>query len=275
MSEEQNEHSRRTRRITRSQRNRPVLVTNNDTGVALDTKQADEATVTEPATDAVNIDEVPATPDTGPRRRLRFFSTIGESADDGEKKEVDVTQARLARAMRSKTGKSATAKVEVPSKEAGKDAGTEEKKSARPASRTPQRPTSPFKTRWIIGMAIYLLAANFLGAYEIQFMRAMHADTVLTSFNLFSGKVIISSSTLVFLATLVITLVLLARLDLIPRSLTGTGPQPAKKASGEKTSQSSEPAPRYIQPPVRQGVKGSDDELYQAYRANQRREKKK
>lgn len=269
MSQEQNEQPRRTRRITRAQRNRPVLVTNNDTGVALDTKQSDETTATEPNTDNVNIEEVQSSSETGPRRRLGFFSTVGKSTEDTEKKEVDVTQARLARAMRGKTSKSPAAKVEVSQKEAS----TEEKKPTRPASQTPQRPTSTFKTRYIIGMAAYLLAANFLGAYEIQFMRNIHADTVLTSFNLFGGKVIISSSTLVFLATLIIILVLLARFDLIPRSLTGAGTQPSKTTQN-KASQSSEPAPRYTPPPVRQGVKGSDDDLYQAYRAN-RRDKKK
>jgi hypothetical protein len=271
MSQEQNEQPRRTRRITRSQRNRPVLVTNNDTGVALDTKQSDETTASDPNTDKVNIEEVQSSSETGPRRRLGFFSTVGKSTDEAEKKEVDVTQARLARAMRGKTGKSPAAKVETSQKDAGSE---EEKKPARPTSRTPQRPTSTFKTRYIIGMAVYLLAANFLGAYEIQFMRNIHADVVLTTFNLFGGKVIISSSTLVFLATLIIILVLLARFDLIPRSLTGVGAQQSKTAQN-KTSQSSEPAPRYTPPPVRQGVKGSNDDLYQAYRANQRREKKK
>lgn len=271
MSQEQNDQPRRARRITRSQRNRPVLVTNNDTGVALDTKQSDEITASEPNTDKVNIEEVQSSSETGPRRRLGFFSTVGKSSEETEKKEVDATQARLARAMRSsKTSKTPAAKVEAPQKETA----TEEKKPARPASQTQQRPTSTFKTRYIIGMAAYLLAANFLGAYEIQFMRNIHADVVLTTFNLFGGKVIISSSTLVFLATLIIILVLLARFDLIPRSLTGAGNQQSKTTQN-KTSQSSEPAPRYTPPAVRQGVKGEDDELYQAYRANQRREKKK
>jgi hypothetical protein len=271
MSEEQNEQPRRSRRITRTQRNRPVLVTNNDAGIALDTKQSDEPAITEPSTDQFPIEEVATSTETGPRRRLGFFSTIGKSAEDQQKQETDVTQARLARALRSKSSKATAARAEVPAKENS----TEEKKSTHPASRTPQRPASTFKTRYFIGMAIYLLAANFLGAYEIQFMRSIHADTVLTSFNLFGGKVIISSSTLVFLLTLIVILIALARLDLIPRSLTGTGAQSSKKTSNEQTAQSSAPAPRYIQPPVRQGVKGSDDELYQAYRANQRREKKK
>jgi len=273
MSQEQNEQPRRTRRITRSQRNRPVLVTNDDTGVALDTKQSDETTTPDPTTDKVNIEEVQSSSETGPRRRLGFFSTVGKSTEDTEKKETDITQARLARAMRSKTSKSPAAKVEISQKDQ-KDTDTEEKKPVRPASHTPQKPTSTFKTRYIIGMAAYLLAANFLGAYEIQWMKNLHADVPLTSFNLFGGKVVISSSTLVFLATLIIILVLLARFDLIPRSLTGAGTQQSKTTQN-KTSQSSEPAPRYTPPPVRQGVKGSDDDLYQAYRANQRREKKK
>jgi hypothetical protein len=270
MSQEQNEQPRRTRRITRAQRSRPVLVTNNDTGVALDTQQPEESTVTDPSTDKVDIGEVQASSETGPRRRLGFFSTIGKN-DDTKKEETDVTQARLARAIRNKTAKSTSAKVEVPQK----DAATEEKKLARPANRTSDRPTSTFKTRYIIGMAVYLLAANFLGAYEIQFMKSIHADVVLTTFNLFGGKVIISSSTLVFLATLIIILVLLARFDLIPRSLTGAAGTSQSKTTQNKASQSSEPAPRYTPPAVRQGVKGSDDELYQAYRANQRRDKKK
>src|SRR2546421_7914379 len=117
MSQEQNEQPRRTRRIARSQRNRPVLVTNNDTGVALDTKQSDEITVTDPSTDKVNIEEVQTSSETGPRRRLGFFSTVGKSEADTEKKETDITQARLARAIRSKGGKSTTAKVETPEKD--------------------------------------------------------------------------------------------------------------------------------------------------------------
>lgn len=83
----------------------------------------------------------------------------------------------------------------------------------------PRHPSGSFRRLHLLGLVIYLLCANFLGAYEVQLMRNLHADTVLTTFNLFGGKVVISSSTLIFLATLIVLFVALARLRLLPRSI--------------------------------------------------------
>ena len=58
----------------------------------------------------------------------------------------------------------------------------------------------------------------FDALFETSFFQANHLDSVLTQFNLFGGLIVIRTSTVAFLATLVIILVVLARLDLIPRS---------------------------------------------------------
>ncbi|MBV9230954.1 MAG: hypothetical protein JOZ18_16710 [Chloroflexi bacterium] len=268
MSQEYNDTSRKSRRAARAQRNRPMLVTTQE----VDSEQSEQSA---PSTDDLVVEQPQAAEEAAPapktRRRLPgFFSTVGKSEEQGEK-EVDVAQARLARATRGK----------VTSKAASQTTPAEETKPTRPAaskaSSTPQRPASAFKTRYIIGMGIYLLSANFIGLYETQFLRSINADQVLSQFNLFGGTVIIRTSTLLFLATLIIILVLLARFDLIPRNLgamSGAAPNRSGQSSNRSSSDSGEGA-RNIPPPMKQGVKGADDKLYQAYRANQRREKKK
>lgn len=272
MSQEQNESRRRARRAAARQRNRPTLVTAND---AAQDVQGDALTATaEPF--ATEIAEQPAaqtettTSPTKPRRR-GFFSTIGkkDSEEDGQK-EADVAQARLARATRGKAAKNA-----IPENDAAENKQeTAAKKPARPATRAPEKPASAFKTRYIIGMALYLLCANFVGAFEVQLLRQYHLDQVLTRFNLFGGQMVVSTSTVAFIATLIIILVVLAKLDLIPSTL---GLTPPKKTTGSSSSntQSGVPAPKFIPPAVRQGVTGEDDDLYQEYRSNQRRTKKR
>jgi hypothetical protein len=99
---------------------------------------------------------------------------------------------------------------------------------------------------------------------------------VLTTFNLFGGKMVVSTSTIAFIATLVILLILLAKFDLIPSSL-GMGMNTARPVSKTGSSEATPgvPAPKFTQPAVRQGVAGEHDDLYQEYRSNQRRSKKK
>ncbi|SRR5579884_3945859 len=268
MSQEYNSTLKRSRRA-RYQRNRPVLVTSSDETTT------EEQTIQESAP-IEEIEETPAAePEPAPRgRRLpNFFSTVGKSEKADEKKEADVVQARLARATRSKastaTGK--TPAVSEETKETQKPAAKTESKAA-PAATTRTRPVQQqgaFKTRYILGIAIYLFAANFIGTGITLVLRQMHADVVLTQFELFGGKVIVSSSTLLFLALLIIILVLLARFDLIPRSLAPSRPQ----QSG--ASKNGEATPKQPPSPIRQGVKGEDDDLYQEYRLSQRRTKKR
>ncbi|QBD81083.1 hypothetical protein EPA93_35980 [Ktedonosporobacter rubrisoli] len=256
MSQEHNEITKRSRRAGRYQRNRPVLVTSdsNDPTPELAAR----------AQEAVQVEEPSQESPSKPKRRLPgFFSTIGRGNQEATAKETDVEQARLARASRNKPLKATASKA--------KDEPQEEAKPAKTSS-APARPASPFKTRYIIGIAIYLLAANFIGLYETQLLNAYHLDRVLTQFSLFGGNIVIRTSTLVFLATLVIILILLARFDLIPRNLGAmSGASNANRGgSGNSSStRSRDPLPR-----TRQGVSGPDDELYREFNDRRRRKKK-
>jgi hypothetical protein len=262
-----------TKRSARAGRNRPVLVTSQD-GEGNELTGIEESTPT--LEESVAEVEAQNPPVASPRRRMpAFFSTIGKrSQTEEESQEVDPAQARIARATRSKTTSKASSEDNVKQKPEVK------KEAASSRSTASSRPNSIFKTRYLIGMGLYLLAANFIGAIETNLMRAYHLDAILTEFNLFGSKIIISTSTLVFLATLVIILVALARLDLIPRNFSammgGSSSQQNRRGSGSSSrNQSTTEGGRTIPPSMKQGVKGADDDLYQEYRSNQRRAKKK
>jgi hypothetical protein len=259
------------RRSTRAGRNRPVLVTS--------TENEESAEVVEEAAPTLekSLSELEAqNPLVAPsRRRLpNFFSTIGKKTEAPQ--EVDTAQARLARATR---GKVSPAK---PSSDGESDQKAEVKRAKEPVKpATPPRPAGVFKTRYLIGMALYLLGANFIGAFETNLFRANHIDDLnhpLTQFNLFGGLVKIYPSTLAFLATLIILLVALARLDLIPRSFSALGGQTSsssnRRGGSSNNNQNRSDNVRSAPPTMRQGVKGADDDLYQEYRTNQRRRKK-
>jgi hypothetical protein len=263
------EQSRR-RRSNRADRNRPVLVTSSTETEGETNSDDTEVEQIETIEETPVAEEVPATPQKT-RRLPGFFSTIGKKPTE-ETPEADVAQARLARATR-KAGTTTTKAAEsAPTEE--KQEQQETKPKPTPARTTTTRPSGGFKTRYLLGMVIYLLGANFIGVFETQFMAANHLYAVLTTFNLFGGKVIISTSTVVFLATLIILLVVLAKLDLIPRSLGALAgqPEPARRGQiGNKSNTTDqEPTPKTPPPTMRQGVKGADDDIYADYRADQR-----
>ena len=52
--------------------------------------------------------------------------------------------------------------------------------------------------RYLLGMVIYLLGANFIGIFEASFMTANHLNIVLTTFKLFGGTIVVSTSTLLY-----------------------------------------------------------------------------
>ena len=124
-------------------------------------------------------------------------------------------------------------------------------------------------------MIIYVVVAMFVGQYERAFLASNHMDKVL--FQL--GSFAVTTSTALYLLTLIILLVVLARFDLIPRSLGAMSGQSASQSgrSGQSSSQSENT--KDSQPTIKQGVKGADDDLYQEYREQQRylqkRERKK
>lgn len=266
--------SRRQRRNNRARTGRPVLVTSSDT---TNTPVSEEQSTTSTATDVVEPEPLPvptSAPKTGQRKLPRFFSNVSKSEETqaATTNEQTVAQARIARATRGKT-------ASVPAVKATNE--TNEKTTAKPATQATPRPAANrpaqqgfFKTRYIIGLGIYLLVADFVGVYEAQLLTQWKLEQVLAQFSLFGLPIRVSTSTIVFLATLVIVLVVLAYFDLLPRSLgaarnTGTG------RGTSRSTTSNTPTERTPQPTIRQGVKGSDDDLYQAYRSNQRREKKR
>lgn len=259
-----------TRRSNRG-RNRPLLVTSNSSAME---NEATEQTTDETAPTLVeSVAEVQAQnpPVRPPRGRLPgFFSSVGKNAQEATTQVKDIAQARIARATR---GKSVSAKS---SDESKSETQAEPKKApatpARPAAAA--RPAGTFKTRYLFGMVLYLLAANLIGILITNFFQANHMDSTLAQFPLFGGQVVIRTSTLAFLAMLVIILVVLARFDLIPRSLgamTGQQAAPRNRRSGSSSNASEDT--RTPPPTMRQGVKGADDDLYREYRTNQRRKK--
>ena len=266
---------KRTRRSARSQRNKPVLVAPSDT--ASENVEAEHTTSTATITEPKPLVVPTPVPSEKPARKLPgFFSTVKKNEEDTstkEAKEAEVAQARLARATRGKAPVEAIGTV--PAK-ASKSSVVESKSTASTPAAKSTKPPSLFKTRYIIGMGIYLIAADFLGLYEQRLLTSLGLEKHLTSFNLFGGVLPVNTSTIVFLASLAIILVLLARFDLIPRSLGGaTAAQRRAGQTSTKTTDSTTPGERVIPPTVRQGVKGADDSLYQQYRTSQRRQKKR
>jgi hypothetical protein len=251
------------RRSTRAGRNRPVLVTSTENEENGEVMEESAPTLEE------SLSEVEAQNSSPARRRLpSFFSTVGKKTEQ----EVDTVQARLARATRGKF---------FPARSSSDSDGQPEVKAEKVPARAapPSRPPSAFKTRYLIGMGLYLLGANFVGAFVTNFFAANHLDSVLTQFNLFGAPIVVRTSTLVFLAVLIALLVLLARLDLIPRSFSAMGGQPPsssnRRGSSSNGSQNRSENVRSAPPTRKQGVKGANDDLYQEYRANQRRTRKK
>lgn len=264
-----------SKRSARAGRNRPMLVTSQDgEGNELVSLEESSPTLEESRAEV----EAQNAPVAAPKRRMpAFFSTVGRrthTEEPQETQETDQAQARIARATRNKNA------VTKATSEAKKPEVKRESASSRSAA--PSRPKSLFKTRYLIGMGLYLLAANFIGIFETQFLRAYHLDAVLTKFNLFGSNITISTSTLVFLGTLVIILVALARFDLIPRNFSAmmggsASSQQNRRGSSASSNknQSTADGGRTIPPSLKQGVKGANDNLYQEFRSKQRRAKKK
>ena len=284
MTQESNHRSPTSKRTTRPVRNRPTLVTSStptdsvivDSPEQVSSEGDTSAMSTRELKDALQAPLRPLqeTIETSRTRKLAgFFSRVGKSTQT-EMPEADTAQARLARAIRGKTA-APVVKTSVSNKnsEASEPVKASPPTSARSA---PARPRSAFKMRYIWGMAIYLLGAQLIGAYEANILHAYHLDNPLFKI----GPVAISTSTLVFLATLVILLVLLARFDLIPRNLGAMmGQSTASRRTSPTQSQGTQESVKTQPPTMKQGVKGVDDDLYQEYqeqrRYQQRRDRKR
>src|SRR5579859_2371546 len=262
------------RRSNRSGR-KPVLVTGDTTDqLSGDAAQVDgingistQADM-DAQMDALNRPAQTATEETPVKKRPGFFSTIG-----GKKEETaDAAAARIARATRNKAA--------TPTKKESNEVQTTKKSAAQvvaknaPARTGGRAAAAPaprrggFKPRHMIGILLYLIVADVAGVYEKSLLGK--ADKLLFSL----GPLPIYTSTVLFLLTLVILLIVLARFDLVPRSLTpasrlpattGKGPSQQNKDVSDRDSNASRNAPG-----TKQGVKGANDDLYQEYRETQR-----
>lgn len=257
MSQDSQEYTVSTGRSGRRRRtrtNRPTLMKSDDlNGEALADSEESEAQ----SESSIALAEAEA-PVNEPKPRRSFFSRVGKSEDQATTSKEEATRARLARATHGK--------------------GTEEKETASApkaasTARPGTKPASGFKTRWIIGMALYLLIANFAGLYETQAIKSLGLERLVTDFNLFGLSMKLTTSTLTYLVTLVVLLVVLARFDLIPRSLTGNTAARGRQTSGRSSDSSA--TPKAPQQTIRQGVSGESDSLYREYRTTQRRSKKR
>jgi len=266
--------ARKSRRS--SQRNRPVLVSSR----LLGTQESQESQVgtlepeiskgsvrTEPLAEEAVPTEIPAMPVKARRapRLPSFFSKVEKTQEEPETSQEVVVQARLARA------KKATSKAEVTS--AASEKKEDDKKSAAGANRAAatKRPEPLFKTRHLIGMGIYLIGAEFLLPQETILFRQYKLEQTLGQFPFIN--IPITTSLLLNLATLILFLIVLVKLNLLPTSLAGRSAA-AARAQQQKREQGTA-VEKQPQPTMRQGVKGEDDDLYQAYRSNQRKEKKR
>jgi hypothetical protein len=254
------------KRAHRANRNRPVLVTEQEqtnTSAGEQDAQA-HAEAMQPEVALTPEETSSGKQETARRRGPRFFANIGKT-EAQDHPQADPKRARLARALR---GKLAASPKEEPAKEK-KAAPAREK-----AGSTSTRPPAPrFKGRYIWGMVIYLLIADFLGIALTNLLRANHLDVLLFTL----GPVQATSSTVLFLILLVVILIVMARLDLIPRSFGAmaggsarSGALSRSKTSSSKTNDAPTFETKAPQPSIKQGIKGADDDLYKEYRENQR-----
>lgn len=273
--EAQREKAAQNKRSKNTSKNRPVLVTSSSNDLATQDQSVEVTGETmQPVEEVVS----PATvEDTQPRRFPKFFSSVGKS-DKGSTVEADQASARIARATRNSAASSnnRAAKDSKPMQsqsDANKVSTNKAAPKSTPAKAQPRQ--GAFKTKYLYGMIIYVVVAMFVGQYERAFLVANHLDKVLFQI----GSFAVTTSTALYLLTLIILLIVLARFDLIPRSLGAMSGQSTSQSgrSGQSSSQSDNT--KNAQSTMKQGVKGADDDLYQEYREQQRylqrRERKK
>ncbi len=265
--ETQQEKITQNKRSRNEGKNRPVLV-NPSSNNKITEELSETAQQVEAVASATTVE------DTRSRRLPKFFSSVGKNEKE-VKAEADPAAARIARATRSTGSTSASNRTVKESKpaESKSNANKVSTNKAAPAKAAP--PRSGFKTKYLYGMAIYVLVAMFVGQTERAFLVTNHLEKTLFQI----GSFAVTTSTALYLLTLILLLVILARFDLIPRSLGAMSGQPTSQRG--KASQSSSDSGNTKTPPptMKQGVKGADDDLYQEYREQQRyiqrRERKK
>jgi hypothetical protein len=262
----QQEKATHYKRSRSAGRNRPVLVS----------PSSDDKITQELSETTQQVEEVASTTTvegTRPRRLPKFFSSVGKNEKEGAV-EANPAAARIARATRSTGASSASSRAVKESKPAESKSNAT-KMSTKAAPARPTRQQGGFKTRYLWGMAVYVLVAMVVGQYERTLLVASHLEKILFQI----GSFAVTTSTALYLLTLIVLLVILARFDLIPRSLGAMSGQPTTQRGKPGQSPSGSDDTKSPPPTMKQGVKGADDDLYQEYREQQRylqrRERKK
>lgn len=258
------ERSTSSKRGSRAGRNRPVLVTPNaDSEVTQDQPVEEISDATQPVAEVATTttDEAPR-----PRRLPKFFSSVARN-EQQQAITANPEAARIARATRSANSRPAKeSKAEESSAPAQTSADQTPAKAA-PATSGRPRPASAFKMRYLFGILLYLILAEVIGGFERSLLIANKLDKLLFQI----GPLAVTTSTLAFLVTLIVILVILARLDLVPRSLAALSGQPTpQRRPGQSQNTSNSTGVKTPPPVMKQGVKGEDDDLYQEYREQQR-----
>jgi chemotaxis protein histidine kinase CheA len=258
------ERSTSSKRGSRAGRNRPVLVTPNaDSEVTQDQPAEEISDATQPVAEVATTttDEAPR-----PRRLPKFFSSVARN-EQQQAITANPEAARIARATRSANSRPAKeSKAEESSAPAQTSADQAPAKAA-PATSSRPRPASAFKMRYLFGILLYLILAELIGGFERSLLIANKLDKLLFQI----GPLAVNTSTLAFLVTLIVILVVLARLDLVPRSLAALSGQPTpQRRPGQSQNTSNSTGVKTPPPAMKQGVKGEDDDLYQEYREQQR-----
>ena len=270
----QQEKATQNKRSKSAGKNRPVLVTSSNDLAMTDQSVELMSDTTQP------VEEVAPPPNievSRPRRFPKFFSSVGKNENDGTV-EADQAAARIARATRNSGVSSASSRIANDSQPAQSQSNTNKVSTNKPTPKAAPAKAAPsrggFKTKYLFGVVIYIFAAMLVGQYERAFLVANHLEKVLFQI----GSFAVTTSTALYLLTLIVLLVVLARFDLIPRSLGAMSNQPSAQRGKPGQSSGSEDA-KSPQPTTKQGVKGADDDLYQEYREQQRylqrRERKK
>jgi hypothetical protein len=261
--------ARKSRRASRHKR--PVLVSSTSQG----TQEFQEGQVETPEPETSNasasaelLTEVPVTTEIPAKARRAsrlpsFFSKVEKTVEEPETSQAEVVKARFARAQKTTAKAELTPEASVTKEPDGKPA------SAAKRTATTTKSNKLFKTRHFIGMMLYLFGAEIFLPLETSFFRQIKIEQTLAHFTLFNIPMVITTSVLANLATLVIFLFILVKLDLLPTSMAGR----AASARAQQREQGAS-VERPQQQTVRQGVKGEHDDLYYAYRSNQRKEKK-
>ncbi|GCE18265.1 hypothetical protein [Dictyobacter kobayashii] len=261
MSQNYNTVAKRPRR-TRVPRNRPVLVTDTETqegtlpptteDLELDTAPAVEDVVSEPVATPKRLSRLP-----------KFFSKVERSEQDGPADEKEVVDARMARARKNMNPKTAIVKAEEAAEAKEKPAAAK----ARPATRP-----SLFKPRHMFGMVIYLIGANLLLPLERTFAINMHIEKTVFTVP-FINNLPVTTSFLLNILTLIVLLYALVAFDLLPNGKQFASSQTQANKAKTGSSTAGTPTPKVAPPVMRQGVKGEHDDLYQAYRSQQRKKR--